>query len=104
MKIYTLFSIIKKWWYTSREDLDFKYIYLYKGKIHRDDAPAVIWNSGRVEFYSNGKRHRIDGPAVIDEFYLNRQNSIYEYWYEGKKIECKNTEEFKRKIKLLSFI
>jgi hypothetical protein len=35
-----------------------------KGKLHREDGPAVEWADGDKEWWINGKRHREDGPAV----------------------------------------
>ena len=44
-----------------REHETFKW---YKdGKLHREDGPAVIWDSGHKEWYQNGVLHREDGPA-----------------------------------------
>jgi hypothetical protein len=40
-----------------------KYWYL-KGKLHREDGPAVEGANGRKYWYLNGKIHREDGPAV----------------------------------------
>ena len=34
------------------------------GKLHREDGPAVEWNSGDKEWFLNGQRHREDGPAA----------------------------------------
>lgn len=43
--------------------------------LHREDGPAVIWDTGQKEWYQHGKRHREDGPAVElhfrNEWYLN---------------------------------
>jgi hypothetical protein len=33
-------------------------------KLHREDGPAVEWNSGDKEWFLNGQRHREDGPAA----------------------------------------
>jgi hypothetical protein len=36
------------------------------GITHRDgDKPAIIWPSGRMDWFQHGKRHRITGPAII---------------------------------------
>lgn len=32
--------------------------------LHREDGPAIIWPSGRKDWFVNGKRHREDGPAI----------------------------------------
>lgn len=49
--------------------------------LHRDDGPAVIFNTGREEWYQHGKLHRNNGPAVIDKrvpnnFQIYYQNGI----------------------------
>ncbi len=33
--------------------------------LHRDNAPAIIWDDGSEFWYYNGLNHRDDGPAVI---------------------------------------
>ena len=33
--------------------------------LHNDEGPAVIYKTGRKEWYKYGKLHRIDGPAII---------------------------------------
>ena len=51
----------------------------YQGDIHRDDdAPAVISNSGRQEWYKNGLPHRTNGPAIV---YPNGDA----FWYKNGK-------------------
>ena len=37
-----------------------------EGRLHRDDAPARVFPSGREEWYRHGKRHRDpeEGPAA----------------------------------------
>jgi hypothetical protein len=39
------------------------YWYL-KGRLHREDGPAVEYSDGTKRWYSNGLAHRKDGPAV----------------------------------------
>jgi hypothetical protein len=34
------------------------------GQVHREDGPAVEYDSGDKYWYLNGKCHRVDGPAV----------------------------------------
>ena len=36
-----------------------------KGRLHRDDGPAIVWSSGTKQWYQHGERHRDEGPAVI---------------------------------------
>ncbi len=73
-----------------------------KGERHREDGPAVIWDSGRREWWLNGKLHRIDGPAIetadgSKEWWVNderhredgpaveRGNGIREWWVNGRR-------------------
>lgn len=58
------------------------------GKLHRRDAPAVIWEGGGYEWYCNGKLHRVGGPAreifgKYSEWYING----YRHRDEGPAIE-----------------
>ena len=58
-----------------------------KGKLHREDGPAVEWWDGDEEWYLNGKRHRTDGPAVIRAngtkwWYLNGGWYTFDKWLE----------------------
>jgi len=49
-------------------------------KLHREDGPAVEWETGDKFWYINGKIHREDGPA------LERANGD-KFWYlNGKKL------------------
>ncbi len=42
----------------------------YGGELHRDDGPAVVYNTYGKNYeelyYSHGKYHRVDGPAIIE--------------------------------------
>ena len=51
-------------------------VYWYKGKLHRDDGPAIIRLSGRKEWWVGGVRHRTDGPAV-------EESSGAKFWFMG---------------------
>jgi hypothetical protein len=35
------------------------------GSLHREDGPALVYDSGDEYYYINNKLHRLDGPAVI---------------------------------------
>lgn len=49
------------------------------GLSHRDnDMPAVIYGSGRLEWWQHGKYHRDHGPAIIND------DGSEEYWKKGK--------------------
>jgi hypothetical protein len=39
--------------------------YRKNGKWHREDGPAIIWQSGYKSWYFKGKRHNLNGPAII---------------------------------------
>jgi len=49
-----------------------------KGKLHREDGPALEWANGTKEWYENGQRHRTDGPA------LERASGCKAWWENGK--------------------
>ena len=52
------------------------------GRLHREDGPAVLWQSGAEEWYKHGKRHRLLGPALT-RIMGNRK----EYWVDGKRLK-----------------
>lgn len=67
-----------------REHETFKW---YKdGKLHREDGPAVIWDSGHKEWYQNGVLHREDGPA------FEGKNGTQSWYLKGVQY---TEEEFK---------
>ena len=49
-----------------------------KGKLHREDGPAVEWSSGDKVWYLNGQLHREDGPAY------ERPDGTREFWLNGE--------------------
>ena len=49
-----------------------------KGKLHREDGPAVEYNGGTKKWYKNGKWHRENGPAV-------EYNNGTKFWYINGK-------------------
>jgi len=50
-----------------------------------------------IYFYKNGVSHCLEGPACI------MKNGAKEYWVNGKRLDCKTDEEFKRLINLKAF-
>ena len=56
------------------EQTDGTKIYYSHGQIHRDDGPAFITGGGDKYWYVNGVRHREDGPAVVTRY---EQKSYY---------------------------
>ena len=93
-------------------DGDGNTFYRLKGKLHREDGPAVELANGDRRWYLNGQLHREDGPAIElangDKYW--RQNGLLhredgpavefpegtKYWYlngklhreDGPAIEC----------------
>lgn len=47
------------------------------GQLHREDGPASIHGSDRLEWYQHGLLHRVDGPAVC----MRLESGIYYRWY-----------------------
>lgn len=76
--------------------------------IHRDDdEPAVVFWTGRVEWFKKGQRHRDEGPAVITS------ESTKEYWINGEQVnmqeeqlveeEAEAPESVQVRVKIKSF-
>jgi hypothetical protein len=42
-----------------------RYRYGDNGFVHRDECPAILWDSGSSVWYYQGKIHRDDGPGGI---------------------------------------
>lgn len=78
-----------------------------KGKLHRENGPAVEYPDGTCYWYQHGRKHRLDGPAVIfasgqKEWYVEGELQRLEmpdgsnYWYrsgrrhreDGPAIDC----------------
>lgn len=51
----------------------------YKGKLHREDGPAVEYGNGGYEWWLNGKRHREDCPAY------SFPEGAQSWWVDGKR-------------------
>ena len=79
--------------YTVRVYKDRTDYYNSKGKLHREDGPAVEYSNGDKFWYLNGKLHREDGPAR--EWY----NGNKEWWLNDKKL---TEAEFNRRTKKTS--
>ena len=53
------------------------------GKLHREEGPAIEYVNGDNEWYLNGELHREDGPAIENE-------SGTKFWYlNGKELSEK---------------
>jgi len=64
------------------------YYWIGKNKVyHREDGPAVLYDSGTEIWMKDGKHHRLDGPAISHKtnneksFFIN-DDEYYEdeYW------------------------
>ena len=56
--------------------LNDRIMYTLNGFKHRDDGPAVIYDTGSKAYYYYNKLHREDGPAIIyfdgeERWYIN---------------------------------
>ena len=88
-----------------------------KGKLHREDGPAVQWPNGYKEWYLNGERHREDGPAIqwpdsskfwylsgkchrVDGPAIEYYDGYSEYWLKGKFFTKEQWEKEVLKLKL----
>ena len=67
-------------------------------KLHREDGPAIEYVNGTKIWLLNGKWHREDGPAV------EHCDGTEEWYYRDKYINCKNTQEFLKMVKLKIFL
>jgi len=51
--------------------------WFWKGMLHREGGPALIYPSGSFRYYRHSKLHREDGPA-------SKTRSRSEWWLDGK--------------------
>ncbi|MBZ9652652.1 hypothetical protein [Psychroflexus montanilacus] len=58
---------------------------------HREDGPAIKYESGGVEWWFNGEPHREDGPAI------HRADGSKEYYLNYR---CYTEDEYKKEMKL----
>ena len=63
-----------------------------KGKLHREDGPAIIYSDGYKAWYLNGEMHREDGPAVI------LSNGYKFWWINGNRYL--NESDYKEALKI----
>jgi len=84
-------------------NLAIKYYYLEgTDTLHNPDGPAYIESyhddsSELKKWYIKGNLHRLNGPAVIDDiFKTENDESILEWWLEGKKY---SENEYKKKMR-----
>jgi hypothetical protein len=80
-------------------------VWYLNGKIHREDAPAIIGSDGCQLWYLNDKCHREDGPAIIwpdgtQRWYLNGKNITKEItnWANERNIDLNNMSDFDKMI------
>ena len=68
------------------------------GKCHRDDGPAIESVNGDKEWYQNGKLHREDGTAVV------WHSGYKEYWIEGVSYSEDEFIAYQRSLRLERFL
>lgn len=64
-------------------NLDDRREWRLNGQLHREEGPAIEWESGRKAWYLHGERHRHDGPAVVTAFGDTCWYARDEYHREG---------------------
>tara|TARA_R110000868_G_scaffold173774_1_gene410137 strand:- start:427 stop:714 length:288 start_codon:yes stop_codon:yes gene_type:complete len=70
-------------------------LYISKNIMHDEVIKSV---TGTSHYYYNDLPHRVDGPAV-------ECSDGYKTWhYHGKRINCKDNQEFLRIVKLMAFL
>lgn len=74
--------------YVNIESYMTRIYYVYYGKLHRDNGPAVIeYNKNycvrEIQYYQHGKLHRDNGPGEIT-CYPNNQIASIAYYQHGK--------------------
>ena len=79
-------------------------------RLHRVSGPAIVWPSGRREWWERGYRHRPDGPAIehpdgtcewfsfdlrhrLDGPAVTRLGGEVEYWYEDQQLTKSEFDE-----------
>ncbi len=69
-------------------------LYIYPGyiacrlnnKLHRENGPAITWQSGSNKWYLNDELHQIDDPAV------KHTNGTKKWWLNGKHCIIENKQ------------
>jgi hypothetical protein len=75
------------------------------GKHHREDGPAYESDMS-MQWIIHGKLHREDGPALVWKYKVRPPfltSKMSEWWYHGKKLDCKTNDEFLHLMKMKAF-
>lgn len=64
------------------------------GMVHREDGPALVYKSGREEWWKNNQLHREDGPAISDTNYKAWAIRGHVHRIGGPAIERKESREY----------
>lgn len=51
--------------------------------LHNLNGPAIVYKSGRKEYWVNGLKHRLDGPAIVDKTTTGKNWNL---WYINGKL------------------
>ena len=66
-----------------------------RGKIHREDGPAIERNDGTLRWIQNGLLHREDGPAIVGT------NGYTAWCLYGERLKVRTLKGLKKKLKEL---
>jgi hypothetical protein len=67
-----------------------RYYYNARGRLHRENGPAIEWPDGTKFWYQCGLLHRADGPAMI------QPDGSCEWWINGTEYnECDYNQQLK---------
>lgn len=80
--------------YTGKAKLCDGVAWYKNGNLHRDDEPAIVYDSGTKYWCINGLNHRLSGPAYItngySKFYIHGKEYFeHEYWKHPLVVEYK---------------
>ena len=73
-------------------DIDGDIFYLNNGILENLDGPAIEYCSGNKCWMFDGKIHRENGPAIL------KSNGIKEYWLNGERASFEEIKNIKRNM------
>lgn len=75
-------------------DMDDNKYWRLRGKLHRDDGPAIEYADGSNSWYLHGELHREGGPAVTRETSKSWYKHGELHREDGPAVEFKNGNKF----------
>lgn len=70
-------------------------------RLHREDGPAIEYDSGTKLWYINGQLHRLDGPASE---YCDGDKPEKIWYYKGNRVDVESQKEFEQWLKYKTFL